>query len=153
MLHGGDMDLNLRGVSDELVKTIKATAASEGQTMRDFVVGILERDVKRGGYTAPPIVERPTTGTAVLMDDAVKKRRETIKRKAETKAVQVEAVEADPERAARERQLEIAVGLIEAESVKPVRKCSACKVEMRPKGNGMACFDSRCHRFGIVMTP
>lgn len=49
------MDLNLRGVDDELVKTIKATAASEGVSMKDFVVEILRRD-----RTAPPQVEKPS---------------------------------------------------------------------------------------------
>ena len=49
------MDLNLRGVDDELVKTIKATAASEGVSMKDFVVEILRRD-----WTAPPQVEKPS---------------------------------------------------------------------------------------------
>jgi hypothetical protein len=52
------MDLNLRGVDDELARTIKATAASEGITMKDFVVGILKRDIQRGGWTAPATVEK-----------------------------------------------------------------------------------------------
>ena len=47
--------MNLRGVDDELVKTIKATAASEGVSMKDFVVEILRRD-----RTAPPQVEKPS---------------------------------------------------------------------------------------------
>ena len=52
------MDLNLRGMDDELARAIKATAASEGITMKDFVVGILKRDIQRGGWTAPAAVEK-----------------------------------------------------------------------------------------------
>ena len=44
---------NLRGVPDELARLVKATAASEGKTLTQFVIDILERDVKRGGWTAP----------------------------------------------------------------------------------------------------
>ena len=52
--------LNLRGVDDELIRLVKATAASEGMTIPQFVCGVLERDLKRGGWTAPPKVEQPT---------------------------------------------------------------------------------------------
>ena len=34
-------------------ETKKATAASEGKTLTQFVIDIVERDVRRGGWTAP----------------------------------------------------------------------------------------------------
>jgi transposase-like protein len=42
----------LRGIPDKLARQVKATAASEGQTLVEFVTTVLERDVKRGGWTA-----------------------------------------------------------------------------------------------------
>lgn len=44
--------INLRNVPEELARAVKATAASEGITLRDFILGILERDIRRGGWTA-----------------------------------------------------------------------------------------------------
>lgn len=44
--------INLRNVPEELARAVKATAASEGITQRDFILGILERDIKRGGWTS-----------------------------------------------------------------------------------------------------
>jgi hypothetical protein len=49
--------INLRGIPDELARQVKATAASEGKTIIQFVADILERDMKRGGWTAAPVVE------------------------------------------------------------------------------------------------
>ena len=51
------MDLNIRNVSDGLVYSLKAMALSERVTLREFVIGILERDVKRGGETVAPAEE------------------------------------------------------------------------------------------------
>ena len=47
--------INLRNVPEELARAVKATAASEGQTQREFILGILERDIRRGGWTAAGI--------------------------------------------------------------------------------------------------
>ena len=47
---------NLRGIPDELARMVKATAASEGKTLTQFVIDIVERDVRRGGWTAPKAV-------------------------------------------------------------------------------------------------
>lgn len=44
--------INLRDVPDDLARMVKATAASEGLTLREFVLGVLERDMRRGGWTA-----------------------------------------------------------------------------------------------------
>ena len=44
--------LNLRGMDDELIRQIKATAASEGQTIPAFVAEVLERDRRRGGWSS-----------------------------------------------------------------------------------------------------
>ena len=44
---------NLRGIPDELARQVKATAASEGKTLVQFVLDTLERDMRRGGWTAP----------------------------------------------------------------------------------------------------
>jgi hypothetical protein len=46
--------MSLRNVPDDLQRRVKATAASEGLTLREFVLGMLERDMKRGGWTAAP---------------------------------------------------------------------------------------------------
>jgi plasmid stability protein len=46
--------LSVRNVPDELMRTVKATAASEGLTLRAFVLNVLERGVKRGGWTTAP---------------------------------------------------------------------------------------------------
>lgn len=35
-----------------MARAIRATAASEGVSIRDFVLGVLGRDIKRGGWTA-----------------------------------------------------------------------------------------------------
>jgi hypothetical protein len=51
--------LNLRGIPDELARQVKATAASEGKKLVPFVIEVLERDMRRGGWTAPkPAVEK-----------------------------------------------------------------------------------------------
>ena len=50
---------NLRGIPDELARQVKATAASEGKTLVQFVLDILERDMRRGGWTAPKSEESP----------------------------------------------------------------------------------------------
>jgi hypothetical protein len=47
---------------------VKATAASEGVTLREFVVGVLERDMKRGGWTAGKAVKTPVAEPDVSMD-------------------------------------------------------------------------------------
>src|SRR5271170_3075942 len=44
--------LNLRGIPDELARLVKATAASEGKTIPQFVADVLEQNVRRGGWTA-----------------------------------------------------------------------------------------------------
>ena len=54
--------LNLRGIDDELIREVKATAASEGMTIPQLVSSILERDRRRGGWTAArkePEAEKP----------------------------------------------------------------------------------------------
>lgn len=51
---------NLRGVRDDLARAVKATAASEGKTLVEFITDVFERDIKRGGWTA----------VAKLVDDA-----------------------------------------------------------------------------------
>lgn len=58
--------LNLRGIDEELIKQIKATAASEGQTIPAFVAGVLVRDRQRGGWSAGP-------GRDSVREEAVKK--------------------------------------------------------------------------------
>jgi hypothetical protein len=40
--------LNLRGVDDELIRLVKARAATEGMTIPQYVCGALERDLKQG---------------------------------------------------------------------------------------------------------
>lgn len=51
--------LNLRGVPEDLARLVKATAASEGKTIPQFVTEILEQNVKRGGWTAAPEATKP----------------------------------------------------------------------------------------------
>ena len=48
--------LNLRGIPDDLARQVKATAVSEGKTLVQFVTDILDRDMRRGGWTAVPAV-------------------------------------------------------------------------------------------------
>ena len=43
--------INLREIPDELARLVKATAASGGMSLQEFVLGILGRDVKRGRWT------------------------------------------------------------------------------------------------------
>ena len=43
---------NLRGIRDDLARMVKATAASEGKTLVEFITDVFERDIKRGGWTA-----------------------------------------------------------------------------------------------------
>ena len=43
---------NLRGLPDEIARQAKATAASEGKTIVEFMVDVLERDRSRGGWVA-----------------------------------------------------------------------------------------------------
>lgn len=47
-------DLNIRNFPDELLKELKATAASEGVTLRDFTIMVIEAQKRRGGWTAAP---------------------------------------------------------------------------------------------------
>ena len=44
--------INLRGIRDDMARMVKATAASEGKTLVEFVTDVFERDIKRGGWTA-----------------------------------------------------------------------------------------------------
>ena len=43
---------NLRGIRDDLARMVKATAASEGKTLVEFITDVFERDIKRGGWTS-----------------------------------------------------------------------------------------------------
>jgi hypothetical protein len=33
------------------------------------------------------------------------------------------------------------------------KTCRVCKREMESRGSGVACLNSQCYRFGIVVTP
>ena len=48
---------NLRGVSEEFARQVKATAAIEGVTLVQFVIDRLERDRKNGGWTSATVKE------------------------------------------------------------------------------------------------